>query len=148
MKNVFFFSTFFELRHPNQVSPKLDILNQLQNSTQHIQEYSGIFRTMFKPGIFRILAYREPDAYSEPWHFDNPRHIQNPVKLFLWSPLQIYLAVIIFANHSYFYLLYFLSVCLVCLSIYNKFKYCGNIYNNLSHGQQQKDSPGSINIRR
>ena len=67
-----------------------------------IQAYSGIFKTLFNPGIFRIMVYpepwhSEPKAYSETWHihnFDifrtrayfecwhiqNPKHMQNIVK--------------------------------------------------------------------
>ena len=32
----------------------------------HIQAYSGIFRTLFKPDIFRT------PAYSEHWHIQHP----------------------------------------------------------------------------
>ena len=42
-----------------------------------IQAYSGKFRTLcypdiFKTGISRTLTYSEPGAYSEPWHIHNP----------------------------------------------------------------------------
>ena len=68
-----------------------------------IQAYSGIFKTLCNPGMFRTVVYPEPFTYSEPeaysepwqihnpglfrtpiyserWHIQNPRHIQNPVK--------------------------------------------------------------------
>ena len=47
--------------------------------SRHNQTYSGIFRnysgifwTLWNPGIFRTLVY------SESWHIQNQRHIQNP----------------------------------------------------------------------
>ena len=68
-----------------------------------IQAYSGIFRTLCNPDIFRTvvlsrtLTYSKVEAYlelwhidnrgifitpiySERWHIQNMRHIQNPVK--------------------------------------------------------------------
>ena len=36
------------------------------------QSYSGIFRTLYNPGIFRTLAYSELEACSEPWRIQNP----------------------------------------------------------------------------
>ena len=66
-----------------------------------IQAYSGIFKTLsypeiFKTGISRTPTYYKQEAYSEPrhihnpaifrtplyserWHIQNLRHIQNPV---------------------------------------------------------------------
>ena len=67
-----------------------------------IQAYSGIFRALCYPDIFktvvssRTLTYSEPEAYSKPqhvhnsdtfrtplyserWYIQNLRHIQNPV---------------------------------------------------------------------
>ena len=35
----------------------------LEHSARHIQEYSGIFRTLCNPDIFRTLLY----SYSKPW---------------------------------------------------------------------------------
>ena len=37
-----------------------------------IQAYSGIFKTLCNPGIFRTVVY------PEPWHIQNQKHIQNP----------------------------------------------------------------------
>ena len=37
-----------------------------------IQAYSGIFRTLCIPGIFRTLSYSERETYSEPWYIQNP----------------------------------------------------------------------------
>ena len=36
-----------------------------------IQAYSGIFKTLCNPGIFRNVIY------PEPWHIQNHKHIQN-----------------------------------------------------------------------
>ena len=67
-----------------------------------VQTYSGIFKALCNPGIFRIgisrtLTYSDAEAFSESWHIHNPgifitpaysecwhiqntRHIQNPGK--------------------------------------------------------------------
>ena len=37
-----------------------------------IQAYSGIFKTLCNPGIFRTVVY------PEPWHIQNQKHMQNP----------------------------------------------------------------------
>ena len=37
-----------------------------------IQTYSGIFKTLCNPGIFRTVVY------PEPWHIQNQKHMQNP----------------------------------------------------------------------
>ena len=42
-----------------------------------LRNYSGIFRTLCKPGIFRTLLHSEIEVYSEPWHIRNQKHIQN-----------------------------------------------------------------------
>ena len=42
------------------------------------QTYSGIFRTLCNPDIFRILGNSESEAYSEPEAFSEPWYIQNP----------------------------------------------------------------------
>ena len=54
----------------------------IQADLSKFRNYSGIFRAMCKPGIFKILAYREPEAYPEPWYIQNSGyletwHIQN-----------------------------------------------------------------------
>ena len=41
-------------------------------SARYNQPYSGIFRTLSNPDIFRTLANSEPDAYSETWYIQNP----------------------------------------------------------------------------
>ena len=43
-----------------------------------IQAYSGIFSTLFNPGIFRIVLCPEPEANSEPWHIRNPGIFRTP----------------------------------------------------------------------
>ena len=72
-----------------------------------IQSYSGIFRTLcypniFKTGISRTLTHLQLKVYSEPrhiynpgifrtqlyserWHIQSLRHIQNPVTHLRWS---------------------------------------------------------------
>ena len=37
-----------------------------------IQTYSGIFKTLCNPGIFRTVVY------PESWHIQNQKYIQNP----------------------------------------------------------------------
>ena len=39
------------------------------------RNYSGIFRTLYNPSVFRTLVY------SESWHIQNQRNIQNPVNI-------------------------------------------------------------------
>ena len=46
-----------------------------------IQVYSGIFKTLCNPDIFRTVVYREPEAYSEPWHIYKPGIFRIPVYL-------------------------------------------------------------------
>ena len=54
-----------------------------------IQGYSGMFRTLCYPDIFKTAVYSEPQhihnpgifrtpLYSECWHIRNLRHIQTP----------------------------------------------------------------------
>ena len=61
--------------------------NQAYSGT--IQGFSGTFRSLCDPGIFRTLTYLEPQyipspgsfrilVYSEPWYIQNQSHIQNP----------------------------------------------------------------------
>ena len=38
----------------------------------NILAYSGIFRILCNPGIFRTVAYPEPEAYLEPWYTEKP----------------------------------------------------------------------------
>ena len=75
----------------------LGIFRHNQTYPGIIQGYSGIFKTLRNPGIFRTVVYSESShiqnqkhiqklsiftslVYSERWHIQNPRHIQNPVK--------------------------------------------------------------------
>ena len=67
-----------------------------------IQTYSGIFRILCYPNIFKTVVYPEPwhiqyqkhiqnpgifrtPLYSERWHIQNLRHIENPVTHLQWS---------------------------------------------------------------
>ena len=102
-----------------------------------IQAYSGIFRTLCYPGIFKTVVCPEPwhfqnqnsEPYSEPrhihnsgtfrtplhserWHIQNLRHIQNPVGHIYDEALIIFTALIIFINYNYFR-----KACLVEISI-------------------------------
>ena len=45
-----------------------------RNPGKKIQEQISRYRTSlyFEKGIFRTLAYLEPEAYSEPWYIQNP----------------------------------------------------------------------------
>ena len=82
----------------------LDIFRHNQTYLGIIHQYSGIFRTLCYPYIFksvvypisRTLTYSDSKSYSEPrhihtsgifrtplyserWHIENLRYIQNPV---------------------------------------------------------------------
>ena len=89
-----------------------------------IQAYSGIFRTLCYPDIFKTVVC------PEPWHIQNQKHIQNPgifttlvhsepcyiqnagifkIRGIFWTltyicdeVLIIYTAIIIFTNLNYF----------------------------------------------
>ena len=49
-----------------------------QNSRRYImisgifRNYSGISKSLCKPGMFGALAYSKPEAYWEPWYIQNP----------------------------------------------------------------------------
>ena len=82
------------------VNVKQKPFRQIQTHSSISRNYSGIFRTMCNPGIFRIVVYPEPDifrtrsisripVYPEPWYIQNPsifktlayrnqKHIHNP----------------------------------------------------------------------
>ena len=60
------------------IQADLGIFRHIQAySARHNQAYSGIFRTLCNPDIFRTLANSELDAYSEPWQIHNQTRIQN-----------------------------------------------------------------------
>ena len=93
-----------------------------------IQTYSGIFRTLCYPDIFKTVVY------PEPWHIQNQKHIQNPsifttlvhseppyiqnagifkiwgIFRILWyiyyEALIIFTTMIIFTNYDYFHKAY------------------------------------------
>ena len=44
----------------------------IKTDDRHNQAYSGIFRIMCNPGVFRTVVY------PEPWYIQNQKHIQNP----------------------------------------------------------------------
>ena len=78
------------------------IFRHNQAYSRIIQVYSGVFRTLCNPGIFKNLAYSEPHAYSERWHIQTC-HIRRPVKYLLPSILLKYLTTItFFTNYNYF----------------------------------------------
>ena len=62
-----------------------------------IQAYSGVFRTLCNPGIFRTLTCLEPEAYLEPWYIHRTRCI------FRTLALCIFLTRGIFGNLSNIY---------------------------------------------
>ena len=80
---------------------------QIQSGT--LRNYSGISRTLCKPGIFRTLAYLELS------HIQNQRHIRNPgiFRTVIYSELSptftlehfvkiVKTVIIIFASYNYF----------------------------------------------
>ena len=78
------------------------IFRHNQAYSRIIQVYSGVFRTLCNPGIFKNLAYSEPHAYSERWHIQTC-HIRRPVKYLLPSILLKYLTTItFFTNYNFF----------------------------------------------
>ena len=54
------------------IQADLGTFRQNQQYPGIIQTYSGIFKTLCNPGIFRTVVY------PEPWHIQNQKHIQNP----------------------------------------------------------------------
>ena len=60
------------------------IFRHIQAWSGIFRNYSGIFKTLGKPLIFRTQEYSEPEGYPESWNNENSgifrtrRHIQNP----------------------------------------------------------------------
>ena len=57
-----------------------DIFKHKQAYSGIIWAYSGIFRTLCNPSIFKTLLHSEPKAYSELWYIQNPvQYLQSSV---------------------------------------------------------------------
>ena len=67
------------------------------------RNYSGAFRTLCNPGIFRTLVYSNYRHIQNQRYIQNPRHVKNPVKHLWWSVLRkLVTAVAAFANYNDF----------------------------------------------
>ena len=105
-ENNAFFCTFFKcgkiatlLAHPQQGQASVQhsaIIRHNQPYSGIIQGYSGSFRGLYNPSVFRTLAYSKlwyvhnPGTfralvYTEPWHIQKQSHIFNPAILRILS---------------------------------------------------------------